>query len=224
MGRKQRKQPISVVLTDHHPVVRQGIKGLLHGSREFKVVGEAVGGPAMLRLVKRLRPDVLVLDLVMTGPTGLESIVQLRRDFPETRILIFSMHASAVLAAAALQRGATSYVPKGCESSVLIKAIRATAAGRRFLGPPLTEPQIKAQFAKQSGNPVDLFHQLTPRERQVLTLVAEGHTSRQIAGLLHLSTRTIEMHRSNLMRKLGLRTHNQLVRYALRRGITELEQ
>ena len=220
MARKQRKKRI--VLTDHHPVVRQGIKALLRGSAEFQVVGEAVGGPAILRLVKRLRPDVLVLDLVLTGLHGLETISQLRRDFPQTGILVFSMHASAALAAAALQKGATSYVAKGCESDVLIKAIRATAAGRRFLGPPLTAPQIQAHLTKHGGNPIDLLQQLTPREWQVLKLAAEGYTSRQIAGLLHLSSRTIEMHRANLMHKLGLRTQNELVRYALRHGITAL--
>jgi DNA-binding NarL/FixJ family response regulator len=220
MARKQAKKRI--VLTDHHPVVRQGIKALLRGSAEFKVVGEAVGGPAILRLVKQLRPDVLVLDLVLTGLHGLETIAQLRRDFPRTHILIFSMHASAALAAAALQKGATSYVAKGCESDVLIKAIRATAAGRRFLGPPLTEAQIKAHLGKHGGNPIDLLPHLTPREWQVLKLAVEGYTSRQIAGFLHLSPRTIEMHRANLMHKLGLRTQNELVRYALRRGITAL--
>jgi DNA-binding NarL/FixJ family response regulator len=188
----------------------------------FKVVGEANDGLEALRLVGQFQPDVLILDLMMPGLNGLEAIASAKEASPGTRIAIFSMYCTPSFVVAALQKGATSYVPKGCGSEVILKAIRTTMTGQRFLGPPLSEKSIEPLLkeAQQAGSNV----LLTPRQQQIMHLAAEGYTSRQIAKLLHLSTRTVEMHRASLMRKLGLHSPSELVRYAVRLGIIPLEE
>jgi len=223
-NRADKPKTISVLIADDHPIVRQGLKTLLEHTAGFKVVGEARDGLEALRLVERFQPNILILDLMMPGLNGLEAIPSAKEVSPETRIVIFSMYSTPSFVVAALQKGATSYVPKGCGSEVILQAIRKTTAGRRFLGPPLSEKSIEpllkeAQEARSGSSEL-----LTPRERQILQLAAEGYTSRQIATRLHLSSRTVEMHRANLMHKLGLHTPGDLVRYAVRLGIIPLEE
>jgi DNA-binding NarL/FixJ family response regulator len=161
---------------------------------------------------------------MMPGLNGLEALPILRQRAPNTRVVVLSRHAEEVFVLRALQNGATSYVLKGCHPAVIVRAVREAVNGRRYLSPPLSERAIEAYLERSRSGPLDPHDTLTPREREVLQLAAEGHTNAEIAGRLYLSQRTIENHRANLMRKLGLHNHTELIRYALRRGIIPLEE
>jgi two-component system response regulator NreC len=210
---------ITIVLADDHHVVRQGLKALLEVEEGLSVVGEAADGVDAAQLTERLQPDVLVLDLMMGGMDGLEVAKQVRVRSPRTAVVVLSMYDNQAYVAEALRCGARAYVLKGSTSSDLLTAIRAAVAGRLFLSPPLTERAVE-EYAKMVAEvAIDPFEGLTLREREVLHLTVSGLTSAAIAARLHISPRTVETHRSNLMRKLGIHTLADLIRYALERGI-----
>ncbi|MBK9094305.1 MAG: response regulator transcription factor [Anaerolineae bacterium] len=212
-----------IVLADDHPIVRQGLRALLEAETDFQLVGEAGDGLEAVGLVERVKPDVLVLDLMMPGLAGFEVARQARQRSPQTRIVILSMHADEGYVLEALTAGASAYVLKKSTTADLVKAIRDAIAGRRFLSPPLSEHLIDAYVEKTKSAPLDSYNTLTPREREVLQLAAEGHTNAKIATRLSISPRTVEMHRASVMRKLGLQNQVELVRYALQRGILAKE-
>ncbi|HVO26050.1 MAG TPA: response regulator transcription factor [Candidatus Margulisiibacteriota bacterium] len=211
--------PVRIMLADDHPVVRVGIRNVLEGEPEFAVVGEVADALDVIPQVEALAPDVLVLDLMMPGLNGLEITRRLSHSAPHTRIIVLSMHANEAYVSEALRNGATGYVLKGSEAGELVRSIRAVLDGQRYLSPPLSEQAIAMYVEKATGAPLDPYDTLTSREREVLHLAAEGHAGSEIAARLHISVRTVETHRGNLVRKLGLRTQADLVRYALRRGI-----
>ena len=215
---------ITIVLTDDHPVVRRGMRALLEAEPGFSVIGEAGDGLEAVRLAERLRPDVLVLDLMMPGLSGLEVLRVVRQRSPGTRVVVLSMHSNNAFVVTALRDGATGYVLKGSEEAHLLDAVREAVAGRRHLSPPLTERALDAYIDQMRSAPLDPHDTLTAREREVLQLAAEGRTGQEIGARLHVSPRTVENHRANLMRKLGLKNQSDLVRYAVRRGIIPLEE
>ncbi len=208
----------TIFLADDHPVLRQGLRALLELEQDFSIVGEAGDGLEAVQLVERLRPDVLVLDLMLPGLPGLEVTRQVCQRCPQTRVVILSMYASEAYVLEALKAGARAYVLKKSTASELVHAIREILAGRRYLSPPLSERAIEAYLQKVKPT-LDPLETLTAREREVLHLVAGGLTNAQVAARLCLSRRTVEMHRKNIMRKLQLRTALDLVRYAARRGL-----
>jgi DNA-binding NarL/FixJ family response regulator len=209
---------IRLVLADDHPLVREGLRALLESDPDFSVVGQADDGVEVPSLVEHLCPDVVVLDLMMPGRTGLEVTRELaqRREAPP--VLILSMHDSEAYVFEALRSGAAGYVLKQAPAAELAVGIRAVAAGVRYLSPPLTERALDAYLRRVECEP-DPYDTLTPREREVLALAAEGHTNADIAARLFISRRTVETHRARATRKLGLRSHVELVLYAVRRGI-----
>jgi len=213
----------TIVLADDHHVVRQGLRSLLEAEPDFSVVGETGDGLEAAQQVERLQPDALVLDLMMPGLNGLEVTRQVSRRSPRTCVVILSMYANEAYVLEALRAGAAAYVLKESTSAELVRAIREAVAGRRYLSPPLSERAIESYMQKAESAELDPYETLTAREREVLHLVAEGHTNAEIAGRLFISRRTVETHRTNLMRKLGLRTQTDLIRYALRRGILPME-
>jgi two-component system response regulator NreC len=214
---------ISIVLADDHPVVRRGLRTLLESEPDFSIVGEAGDGLETVRLAERLQPDVLVLDLMMPGLSGLEVLRIVRERSPHTRIVVLSMYSTNAFIAEALKNGATGYVLKGCTEENLVRSVREAAASRRFLSPQVSEIAIDAYIAQAQPGAFDPHETLTAREREVLQSAAEGKTCAEIAALLHISQRTVENHRASLMRKLGLPNQTELVRYALRRGLIPLE-
>jgi two-component system response regulator NreC len=214
---------ISIMLADDHPVVRRGMQTLLEAEPDFSVIGETGDGLDTVREVERLQPDVLVLDLMMPGLSGLEVLRIIRQRSPRTRVVVLSMHNNNAFVVTALKEGATGYVLKGSEEQNLVHAVRETVAGRRFLSPPVTERAIDAYISQAMAAPIDPHETLTAREREVLQLAAEGKTSGEIAARLHISHRTVENHRANVMRKLGLKNQSELVCYALRRELIPLE-
>jgi DNA-binding NarL/FixJ family response regulator len=215
---------ISILLADDHPVVRQGMRALLEVQPDIEIVGEAASGLEALRLTERLKPNLLLLDLMMPGLSGLEVTRQVSQRFPETRVVIFSLQADESYVLETLRAGALAYVLKEADGEEVLQAIRQAAAGRRYLSPSISERAIEAYLQKADSTSTDPYDTLTPREREVLQLVAEGQSNSEIAARLFISPRTVEDHRANLMRKLGLRNVADIVRYALRRGILPMER
>ncbi|HYP26790.1 MAG TPA: response regulator transcription factor [Blastocatellia bacterium] len=214
----------TIVLADDHHLVRQGLRALLETEPDFEVVGEAGDGLEALQMVEQLKPNVLVLDLMMPGLNGLEVTRQINKHPSPTKIVILSMYANEAYVLEALGNGAHAYVMKDASSAELALAVREVAVGRRYLSPPLSDRAIEAYQERARASALDKYETLTTREREVLQLTAEGRTSHEIAARLGISSRTAETHRSNLMHKLDLHTQADLIRYALRRGIIPMEE
>ena len=209
----------TIVLADDHQIVRQGLRRLLEAAAGFAVVGEASDGLEVAGLVQRLRPDVLVLDLMMPGLSGLDVTRQVVKRSPATRVVVLSMYANDAYVFEALRNGALAYVLKDVTGAELVRAILSVLAGRRYLSPPLSAKSLEAYERKVGDAEVDIYETLTAREREVLHLAAEGLPASALAERLGISPRTTETHRANVMRKLGLHGRTDLVRYALQRGL-----
>jgi Response regulator containing a CheY-like receiver domain and an HTH DNA-binding domain len=214
----------TVLLADDHPVVRQGLKALLEAEGDFNVVGEASDGLDALAMTERLQPDVLLADIMMPGLNGLEVVRQLKTRAPRTKAIVFSMHATDAHIHEAFRNGAYGYLLKGSGAEEMAEAVRTVTTGRRYLTPSVSERLIDAYLDHaQTFGQKDAYDDLTSREREVFQLVAEGLTSAQIADRLCISPRTVEIHRSNALRKLSLKSQSEVVRYAVQRGLITLE-
>lgn len=210
---------ISILLADDHPLILRGLIDLFTASADLRIVGEESDARKVVEAVARITPDVLVMDLMMPGMSGMEVIRQVAQSHPSTRIVVLSMHANVAYVWEALRNGALAYVLKCAESEELIFAVLEASAGRRFLGSSISEYELKDYERKVQQHGLDAHDMLTERERQVLRLVAEGNTSAQIAEQLHIGIRTVETYRANLLLKLNLRNQTDLVRYAILRGV-----
>lgn len=213
----------NILLADDHNIVRQGLRALLQSEPHFHLVGEAGDGIEAVRLVERLKPDVLITDVMMPGLNGLEVTRQVTKSVPKTRVIILSMYTNDAYVFEAFKNGALGYVLKDSQASDLIQAVREVIAGKRYLSPPLSERALELYRRKLISVPEDQYELLTTREREVLQQVAEGRTSAEIASRLFISPRTAEGHRANLMRKLNLQTNADLIRFALKRGILPMD-
>jgi two-component system, NarL family, response regulator NreC len=215
---------IRVLLADDHTIVREGVRLCLEAMGDIAVVAEAEDGQEAVQLSVQLRPDVAVVDLTMPRLNGVEAIRQIRRDAPDTEVVVLSVHDSEAYVVQALRAGAAGYVLKRNAATELAAAIRAAHEGQAYLHPAVARRVIDDYLSRihASENSVSEPHErLTPREREVLQLAAEGHTTRAIAGLLCLSTKTVEHHRASVMTKLGLHGQTELVKYAIRAGLVE---
>ena len=210
---------ITILLADDHHVVRQGLRALLENQSDCLVVGEATYGQEVVTLVDRLRPDVLLLDLMMPDLNGLFVLRQVVECAPKTRVIILSMYNNVAYVSEALREGAAGYVLKTSRADELVLAVREVAGGRRYLSPPVTEKLVEQYRQSKNCALLDRHETLTTREREVFYLVAQGLSNAEIADKLFISPRTVETHRANLMRKLDLRSHMELIRYAVLRGI-----
>ena len=214
----------SIVLADDHQIVRQGLRSLLDAEADMKVVGAASTGLEAVELIDQLRPDILVTDMMMPELNGIEVARQALQRSPATRVIVLSMHANEGYVTQALRNGALGYVLKDSSLEELVEAVRTVLQGRRFLSASISERMIEIYIQNEKAASVDdPYETLTNREREVLQMVAEGHSSTEIADRLTISARTVETHRSNLMRKLNLSNQTELIRYAIRKGILPLE-
>ena len=214
----------SIVLADDHQIVRQGLRSLLDAEADMKVVGAASTGLEAVELIDQLRPDILVTDMMMPELNGMEVTRQALQRSPATRVIVLSMHANEGYVTQALRNGALGYVLKDSSLEELVEAVRTVLQGRRFLSASISERMIEIYIQNEKAASVDdPYETLTNREREVLQMVAEGHSSTEIADRLTISARTVETHRSNLMRKLSLSNQTELIRYAIRKGILPLE-
>jgi two-component system, NarL family, response regulator NreC len=218
------REPVTVVLADDHRVMLQALRSLLQNQPGVTVVGETSDGLGVLPLVEELRPDVLVVDLMMPGMSGMEVIRQVTQRRLPSRPVVLSMLVDEAHVAEALDRGAHAYVRKDATADDLIRAIGEVMAGRLYVSPPLSLPAIAAYRQRAASAGADPYESLTSRERQVLQLMAEGLRNREIATRLNISPRTAETHRASVMSKLRLRRSADVVRYALRRGLLTLDQ
>ncbi|MFF5264368.1 response regulator [Actinomadura viridis] len=213
-------RPIRILLADDHALVRRGVRLILDNEPDLHVVAEAGDGAEAVEIARRVRPDLVVLDVAMPRLTGLQAARELARTLPHTRILILTMHDNEQYFFEALKAGAAGYVLKSLADRDLIDACRAAMRGEPFLYPGAVTALIRSYLdqARQGTAPETV---LTPREEEILKLVAEGHTSREIADTLFISTKTIERHRANILAKLGLKDRLELTRYAIRTGLIE---
>lgn len=209
----------SILLADDHHVVRRGLRALLEAEPGFQVVGEAGDGLQAVQLAEKLQPEVMVTDLMMNGINGIEVCRQVGKCSPKTGVIILSMYGNESYVLEALRAGAKAYVLKESTADELVRAVQKVASGHRYLGPPLSDQAIEAYVHKSEATRLDPYETLTSREREVLHLVAQGHTNAEIAKRLYISQRTVEVHRANMMGKLGFRTQAHLLRYAVKRGI-----
>jgi DNA-binding NarL/FixJ family response regulator len=209
---------IRIMLADDHAMLREGLAAVVSRDPELSVVGQCGDGLAVLEQVRDIQPDVLVLDITMPGLNGLDLCREITRRQKDTAILILTMHSDEQFAARALENGASGYLVKDAASEQLTQAVRTVARGELYLGPGIPRTII----SRLNRDPQDPYDALTLRERQVLQLVAEGKTNRQIAEELSLAVKTIDTHRTRLMRKLGIHDQTALVKYALKRGLVTL--
>jgi DNA-binding NarL/FixJ family response regulator len=212
---------VRVALIDDHPIVRQGLRNLLETEPSFTIVGEADDGIAGVDLVQRVKPDVLIVDLMMPGLNGLDLIKQALKSLPKLRILVLSMQSADSYVVEALNSGAVGYVLKETGPSEIIQAIHTVVAGQRYLSPRLAERLVNS--SRGTRKITDPYETLTPREREILHLIIDGNTNAQIAKRLVLSPRTVELHRSRIMKKLDLHNQTDIFRYALERGLLSKE-
>ncbi len=214
--------PIRVLLADDHTLVRAGIRGLLQGLERVEVVGEAGDGQEALRLAETLRPDIVLLDIGMPGLNGLEVAGRLATVDPPVRVIILSMHISEEYVLRALRAGCAGYLLKGSAVAELEVAIRAVARGETYLSPAVSK-HVVDDYVTRTGGAADPLDALTPRQREILQLAAEGHSSKEIAERLGISYRTVEAHRAQLMERLGVHDLAGLVRFAVRVGLIRPE-
>jgi DNA-binding NarL/FixJ family response regulator len=210
-----------IVVADDHAIVRTGIRALLDNEENIEIVAEADDGRKTLEAVLRYEPDVLLIDLTMPHCNGLETIARIRERHLKTKILVLTMHSAPEYVKAAFKAGAHGYVVKGSGLDDLVHALHATSRGERFLD--RVAAKIMERFMLEGSAISDDLERLSPREREILQLVAEGHTNREIADILAISPRTADTHRTNLMRKLDLHNAQALTRFALRRGLLKDE-
>ena len=214
---------LTIVLADDHKIVREGLRSLLEAEPDLAVVGETGDGVETIQLVERIRPDVLVLDLMMPGLSGLEVMHRVERCSPKTHVIILSMHADESYVLQALRNGASGYVVKDSGIDELVNAVREAVAGRTYLSRPLSAESLETHRQKARSTPLDRYDTLTRREREVLRLAAQGYASTEISAFLGISARTAEAHRANLMHKLNLYSQTDLIRFALQRKIITME-
>jgi RNA polymerase sigma factor (sigma-70 family) len=214
-----------ILLVEDHIVVRQGIKALLSDEPDLEIVGEADNGREALQAVMKLHPNLVLMDISMPGLNGIEATRQIRQRHPEVKVVVLSMHANEEYVFQVLRAGASGYVLKQSDSSEVLTAIRAALTGGSFLSPPISravvDDYVRRAEARGEGSDLDL---LTSREREVLQLLAEGLSNREIAEQLNISVKTVETHRSNMMNKLDVDSKTELVKYALRKGWATLEE
>jgi DNA-binding NarL/FixJ family response regulator len=210
--------PIQVLLVEDHALVRAGIRALLEQLPGIEVVAEASNGHDALRLIEQHQPTVVLMDIGMAGMSGLEVMAQVGQIFPSVRVIILSMHAHEEFVLQALRNGAAGYLLKDAGTAELELAIRAIARGEIYLSPAVSRHVVGEYVRRVGSTPVGL-DQLTPRQREILRLIAQGHTTKEIAQQLAISVKTVETHRAQLMERLDIYDVARLVRYAIRLGL-----
>ncbi|MDX1615968.1 MAG: response regulator transcription factor [Candidatus Promineifilaceae bacterium] len=218
-------EKISLILADDHVVVRSGLRMLLDAQPDMEIVAEAETGKQAVDQVRDLKPDVILMDIQMPDMNGIEATEQIRKLAPDTAVLALTMHEDDQYFFEMLHAGASGYVPKRAAPDELLSAIRTVGRGEVFLYPSLASRLVQDYLKRTDLDEEPLIYdELTPREREVLTLIAEGLTNAEIAEELVISPKTVDRHRENIMRKLNMHSRIDLVKYALRMGLIELEE
>ncbi len=214
--------PITVFLADDHAVIRDGLCALLEAQDDIEVVGQAGDGRRAVELVEEFTPDVVVMDISMPELNGIDAAYRIRKQFPSTRIVILSMYSTMEHVFRALRAGASGYLLKESAGSEVVEAIYVVCAGHRYLSPKITDVMVDDYLRGRGGDAGRLLSELSSREREVLQLVAEGVSSRDIAERLNISSTTVDTYRSRVMHKLGIEDITALIKFAIRHGLTPL--
>jgi DNA-binding NarL/FixJ family response regulator len=208
----------TILLADDHKLVRQGIHSLLSAQPGFEVIGETNNGQEALKMIEALSPDIAILDVMMPNLNGIEVAKLVRQHGSKTKIIFLSMHTNAIYAVRALQSGAFAYVLKDSDFAEILQAIENVMEGRRYLSTAIAD-EVFEMLLNADIEKDDTLNLLSPREREILQLIAEGNTNAAVAEKLTLSVRTVESHRSNITKKLRLTSHSDLVKYAINKGL-----
>ena len=214
---------IKILLADDHKIVRDGLRTLVEKEPDMEVVGEAENGRQAVRLTQELTPDVVIMDITMADLNGIEAARQIHKEIPEVKVIALSMHSDRRFVAGMLEAGASGYLLKDCAFEELTRAIKNVVSNKIYLSPGITDVVVKDYLGKSTKASRSVFSNLTNREREVLQLLAEGRSTKQIAQSLHVSIKTIETHRRQIMKKLNMHSIAELTKYALREGLTSLE-
>jgi two-component system response regulator NreC len=214
---------IKIILVDDHQIVRQGLRKMLTAEPDIKIVGEADNGCAALQLVNKFIPEVVIMDVSMPDMNGIEATRQILAHHPGTKIIALTMHSDSRFILNMLKAGASGYLLKDCALEELVKAIRTVVHQKTYLSPGVSDILLKDFPSTRSDNSSSAFSILTTRERQVLQLMAEGKSTNQISNNLCVSVKTVETHRKQIMQKLGIHNIAELTKYAIRQGLTSLE-
>jgi DNA-binding NarL/FixJ family response regulator len=215
-------EPISILLADDHTLVRAGIRALIEQLPTVKVIGEAKDGREALRLVKERKPDLILMDVAMPGLNGLEATARVSKEFPDVRVIILSMYANEEYVREAINAGAAGYLVKRSAATELERAITAVARGEKYFSPLVSAHVNRDRDGRLSVDRA-FIERLTPRQREILQLVAERHSTKDIAGILSISVKTVETHRAQLMERLDIHDVPGLVRFAIRAGLVSLD-
>lgn len=211
-------EPIKVLIADDHTIVRSGVRLLLTAEPDIDVVGEALNGHEALKLVESLQPDVVLMDITMPEMDGLEATRRIKDRYSQVQVLVLTMHRSEEYFFEMLKAGASGYILKGAKTDELIEAVRVVSQGQVFLYPTMAQKLVEGYLNLAEWDK-EVKETLSPRETEILHMLVEGHTSKEIAEMLVLSTSTVQTHRSNLMNKLGLNNRHELMQYARKRGL-----
>jgi len=216
------EKKIRVLLAEDHQIVREGLRRLVAGEPDMEVAGEAADGRAALREAERTKPDVVIMDLSMPALNGIEATRQIAGRPGAPRVICLSMHNEQKMVSAMLQAGAAGYLLKSCASRELAEAIRTVASGKTYLSPDVAGQVVDAFVRTRLAPKGSVFGQLTDREREIVQLIAEGPSAKEIAARLSISQKTVLAHRLHVLKKLSLHSDAELTRYALKQGLTEL--
>jgi DNA-binding NarL/FixJ family response regulator len=214
---------IKILLADDHAIVRDGLRRSLQQEEDMEVVGQAKDGLATIQLTRELSPDIVLMDISMPDVNGMDTCREITRDFPNVKVIGLSMHSAKRFVSEMFKAGACGYLPKNCEYEELTNAIRQVMSGKTYLSPTITDVVVDNFVRVSAEENNSVFFTLTKRERQVLQLMAEGKTTKQIGQSLHISPKTVEAHRLRVMEKLNINNVAQLTKYAIQEGLTSAE-
>ncbi len=215
---------IKILLVDDHKLMREGIRSMLEQENDLTVIGEAGNGREAVDLAEELSPDIVVMDINMPDMNGTEATRQIRKQVAGCRIIALSMHSDKYIVMEMLKAGASGYLLKDCSGRDIISAIHSVHEGKSYLSPEITGVVIEDFVQASDRKPGSTPAQLTAKEREVLQLIAEGYTSKEISAHLHIAAKTVDAHRINIMNKLDIRNIAELTKFAIRHGITHLEK
>ena len=214
---------VTVIIADDHRIVREGLRSLLDKEPDIEVIAEAENGQAAVKLAQSLKPQVVVMDLTMPGLNGIEATRQILTKDPQVKVLALSMHSDKRFVAGALDAGVSGYLLKDCASEELVRALRTVIVDQTYLSPAIADIVVEGYVHHLPTTESSAVFLLTPREREVLQLITEGKTTREIASTLYMSVKTAETHRREIMRKLNIYNVADLTKYAIREGLTSIE-
>ncbi len=214
---------IKIVLADDHKIMREGMRSMLEQEEGLEVVSDAENGREAFEIAKELNPDIIIMDINMPDMNGTEATRKIRKSCGRTKIIALSMHSDKFIVMEMLKAGASGYLLKDCSGQEIVSAIRAVHAGNSYLSPEITGGVIDDYVQKAAGNQPKSPVRLTTKEREILQLIAEGHTSKKISSHLNIAVKTVETHRINIMNKLDLHNIADLTKFAIRHGITNLD-